>query len=82
MYWEDPFSQGESYRAPAEKAQFEAEITRHIEVGALSALPSACYCAAMDACMERYFCRKLLSLAVKHDVSCCSATWYHLWLRG
>ena len=37
MYWEDPFSQGESYRAPAEKVQFEAEITRHIEVWALSA---------------------------------------------
>ena len=34
MYWEDPFSQGESYRAPAEKAQFEAEVTRHIEVSA------------------------------------------------
>lgn len=32
MYWEDPFSQGESYRAAAEKEQFEHELTRMIEV--------------------------------------------------
>ncbi len=32
MYWEDPFSQGESYRAGVEKAQFEHELTRMIEV--------------------------------------------------
>lgn len=32
MYWEDPFSQGESYRAAAEKVQFEHELTRMIEV--------------------------------------------------
>lgn len=33
MYWEDPFSQGESYRAVPEKIQFEHELTRMIEVG-------------------------------------------------
>ncbi|CAL8464673.1 g4208 [Coccomyxa elongata] len=31
MYWEDPFSQGEFYRADAEKAQFEHELTRMID---------------------------------------------------
>ena len=32
MYWEDPFSQGESYRGHGEKAQFEHELTRMIDV--------------------------------------------------
>lgn len=48
IYWEDPFSQGESYRAPAEKAQFEAEVTRHIEVGAAAA-PSSILPACTSA---------------------------------
>ena len=31
MYWEDPFSAGPSYRAPAEKRQHQHELTRMIE---------------------------------------------------
>ena len=32
MFWEKPYWEGERYRTPLEKAQFEAELRRMVEV--------------------------------------------------
>lgn len=32
MYWEKPYLEGEGYRSPGEKAQFELEMRRMVEV--------------------------------------------------
>lgn len=32
MYWEKPYWEGERYRTPLEKTQFEAELHRMVEV--------------------------------------------------
>lgn len=65
MYWEDPFSQGESYRAPAEKAQFEHELTRLIEVWHLSKCNQSHTLSQMllHTCFESW-CRRKASMSL------------------
>lgn len=53
MYWEDPFSQGEFYRADAEKAQFEHELTRMIDVSLHPLICSILTACPFLACIQR-----------------------------
>ncbi len=53
MYWEDPFSQGESYRGHGEKAQFEHELTRMIDVSIQNLDGTPLIACVTFACSEK-----------------------------
>ena len=49
MYWEKPYLEGEGYRSPGEKAQFELEMRRMVQVCSTSLTESANDCAMTNA---------------------------------